>query len=49
MMHHIMACSGFGLSMVAGYGFIGLSNASLVCEFLEHIPKFQRHVHQRYT
>ena len=33
MLHHIMAVSGFSLSMVAGYGFVGLSNASLVCEF----------------
>ena len=30
--HHIMAVSGYGLSIFAGYGYPGVSNASLVCE-----------------
>lgn len=33
IMHHYMAITGFGLSLIAGYGMPGLSNASLVCEF----------------
>ena len=27
-----MAISGYGVAMIAGYGFPGISNASLVCE-----------------
>lgn len=33
MLHHIMAISGFGLALFAGYGMPGVSNASLLCEF----------------
>lgn len=32
-MHHIMATSGYTLSLFAGYGYPGISNASLVCEY----------------
>ena len=28
-----MACSGYTLSLFAGYGFAGLSNNSLICEY----------------
>lgn len=31
--HHIMAISGFGISLIAGFGMPGVSNASLLCEF----------------
>lgn len=30
--HHIIAITGFFMSMVAGYGFPGLSSAALLCE-----------------
>ena len=33
MWHHVMAISGFGISLVAGYGMPGLSSASLLCEY----------------
>lgn len=33
MTHHLMAISGFGMSLIAGYGMPGISNASLLCEF----------------
>ena len=33
LMHHIMAISGYTLSLFAGYGYPGVSNASLVCEY----------------
>lgn len=32
-MHHIMATSGYTLSLFAGYGYPGVSNASLFCEY----------------
>lgn len=33
LMHHIMATSGYTLSLFAGYGYPGVANASLVCEY----------------
>lgn len=33
ILHHIMAISGFGFSLIAGFGMPGVSNASLLCEF----------------
>ena len=33
MWHHIMAISGFGIALVAGYGMPGVSSASLLCEY----------------
>ena len=32
ILHHYMAIGGFGVSLFAGYGYSGLSNASLICE-----------------
>lgn len=43
--HHFMAIGGFMASIIAGYGFPGMSNASLMCEFssisLNYIDMFK--------
>lgn len=45
--HHVIATTGYAISLYAGYGYAGLSNASLLCEyssvFLNYKDMFKKH------